>query len=112
MNIQIQNPKTASMMGGLLFLAGTCFIPEFALAQSGIGGAIDQAANEITKAIAPMMKLFYAVAAVIFIIGAIKVYSKWAQGDPDAQKTLVQYGVATIIVGILPLLLRGVFGIG
>lgn len=114
MNTRLQNSKRVLLVGGFLFLSlGLCFFPEITLAQGGgISGGINAATNELKKAISPLMSLFYVACGIIFIIGAFKVASKFSQGDPDAQKVLIQYLVATIVVGILPTILKSVFGIG
>ena len=46
----------------------------------------------------PATKLIYAAGAIVGLIGAIKVYSKFSSGDPDTGKTAGSWFGAFLIV--------------
>ena len=51
----------------------------------------------------------YAVGAVLGIIGGVKVYSKWNQGDPDTTKVAASWFGSCIFLVIVATILRGFF---
>ena len=48
--------------------------------------ALNEANNALKSYLDPVINIFYAVCAIIAIIGAVKVFSKWSGGDPDTTK--------------------------
>lgn len=56
-----------------------------AQAAKGIG-ALNEANNALKSYLDPVINIFYAICAIIAIIGAVKVFSKWSGGDPDTTK--------------------------
>ena len=56
-----------------------------AFAQDGNAG-INEANTKVRSYFAAGTNLMYAVGAVLGLIGAVKVYSKWNSGDPDTSK--------------------------
>ena len=67
------------------------------LAQSSKGaGALTQAEAELKGYITPVTNIFYVVCAIMAIIGAFKVFSKWSSGDPDTTKVAASWGGALI----------------
>ena len=51
----------------------------------------------------------YAVAAVLGLIGGIKVYSKFSSGDPDVSKTAAGWFFACIFLVVAATVLRSFF---
>lgn len=70
---------------------------------------IDAATNEVKSYFDPATKLMYAVGAVLGIIGGVKVYSKWNQGDPDTTKVAASWFGSCIFLVIVATILRGFF---
>ncbi len=54
-------------------------------AQDGNAG-INEANTKVRSYFASGTNLMYAVGAVLGLIGAVQVYSKWNSGDPDTGK--------------------------
>lgn len=96
--------KRAGMVLAMMFIA---IIP--ILAQSGAAG-ITQAATEIKSYIAPIKMLMWAIGGVVGIIGGIRVYIKWNNGDQDVNKELMMWGGAMIFLIIVPVVVEAFFG--
>lgn len=76
--------------------------------QKGVG-AFQQAAKDLTAYFDPLTKLIYVVGAVVGLIGAIKVYQKFSQGDPDTGKTAASWFGACIFLVISATVLKAFF---
>ena len=50
------------------------------------------------------------IMAIVGVIAAIQVYSKWSSGDPDVRKSATQWFGALIFAGIVLLVINAVFG--
>lgn len=77
-------------------------------AQNGTGG-INDATQQVTSYFDPLTKLMYAIGAVLGLVGAIKVYSKWNAGDQDTQKTAVSWFGSMIFLVIVATVVRSFF---
>lgn len=75
---------------------------------NGMAG-ITEATNMVTSYFDPITKLAYAVAAVLGLIGGIKVYSKFSSGDPDVSKTAAGWFFACIFLVVAATVLRSFF---
>ncbi|SET97239.1 DUF4134 domain-containing protein [Hymenobacter actinosclerus] len=79
-------------------------------AQGGNGTAgIQDATTQVTSYFDPLTKLMYAIGAVLGLVGAIKVYSKWNAGDQDTQKTAVSWFGSMIFLVIVATVVRSFF---
>lgn len=78
------------------------------LAQNGAAGIAD-ATSQVTSYFEPLTNLMYAIGAVLGLIGAIKVYSKWNAGDQDTQKTAVSWFGSMIFLVIVATVVRSFF---
>ena len=76
--------------------------------QKGIG-AFTKATTDLTAYFNPLTKLIYVVGAVVGLIGAIKVYQKFSQGDPDTGKTAASWFGACIFLVISATVLEAFF---
>ena len=76
-----------------------------------VNAALDNAATTVTDSFAPISKIFYAIMAVITILGAISVYSKWSGGDPDTRKAAASWFGALIFAGLVLVIIKAVFGV-
>ena len=77
-------------------------------ATSGVA-AFKQASDALTQYFDPLVTLIYVVGAVVGLIGAIKVYQKFSQGDPDTGKTAASWFGACIFLVISATVLRAFF---
>ena len=85
-----------------------------ALAQGGGGTAggtagIQDATQQVTSYFDPLTKLMYAIGAVLGLVGAVKVYSKWNAGDQDTQKTAVSWFGSMIFLVVVATVVRSFF---
>jgi uncharacterized membrane protein YuzA (DUF378 family) len=93
---------------GLLVLGTT----SAALAQGGLNAG-KQGIQDATTAIAgyfdPATLLIYAIAAIVGLVGAIKVFSKWNSGDQDTQKSAMSWFGSCIFLVVVATVLRAFF---
>ena len=92
----------------MLYLLTTTALSAQRSGQSGVG-AFTKAATDLTAYFNPLTKLIYVVGAVVGLIGAIKVYQKFSQGDPDTGKTAASWFGACIFLVISASVLSAFF---
>lgn len=80
-----------------------------AWAQGNGAAGITQATQMVTSYFNPATKLIYAAAAIIGLIGGVKVYSKFSSGDPDTGKTAASWFGACIFLIVSATILRAFF---
>lgn len=79
-------------------------------AQNG-AGAISQATSEISSYVPVVGQLIQAVGAVVGIVGGIRIYNKWNNGDQDVNKELIGWGGACVFLILVPTFIGAFFGI-
>lgn len=95
-----------------LFLFTLLFslVPYSLTAQSRRGNkGLQEAAQEIRGYFDDATLLVYVISAVIGLIGAIKVYHKFSNGDPDTGKTAASWFGACVFVVVAVTVLRTFF---
>ena len=75
---------------------------------NGMAG-ISEATNMVTSYFDPLTKLIVAVAAVLGLVGGVRVYSKFNSGDPDASKSATALFLACVFLVIVGTVLRSFF---
>src|ERR1700748_1290576 len=88
----------------LLFIAGT------ALAQDGNAG-ISQATDQVKSYFSTGTNLMYAIGAVVGLVGAIKVYKKWNDGEHDTGKVASSWFGSCIFLVVVATVLKSFFGV-
>lgn len=97
--------------GLALAVFGTVCSATAALAQGGGATAgLSAAATQVRGAFTTVQTLMYAICAIMGVVGAINVYSKWSNGDPDTRKSAASWFGALIFAGLVVAVLQGVFG--
>ncbi len=90
------------------------FLVQFAAllvkAQDGNAG-INEANTKVRSYFASGTNLMYAVGAVVGLIGAVKVYSKWNSGDPDTSKVAAAWFGSCVFLVVVATVIRSFFGI-
>lgn len=82
------------------------------LAQTADGNAgIQQATDQVKSYFDTGCTLMYAIGAVSGIIGAVKVYQKWNQGDHDTSKVAAAWFGSCIFLVIVATVLKSFFGL-
>ncbi len=80
-----------------------------AFAQGDGAAGIVQATQMVTSYFDPATKLIYAAAAIIGLIGGVRVYQKFSSGDPDTGKTAASWFGACIFLIVSATILRSFF---
>lgn len=75
---------------------------------NGMAG-ISEATNMVTSYFDPLTKLFFAVAAVLGLVGGVRVYSKFNSDDPDASKSATALFLSCVFLVIVGTVLRSFF---
>jgi hypothetical protein len=91
----------------LFFLLIMALIVE---AQDGNAG-INEANTKVRSYFAAGTNLMYAVGAVLGLIGAVKVYSKWNSGDPDTGKVAAAWFGSCVFLVVVATVIRSFFGV-
>jgi len=79
-------------------------------AQDGNAG-INEANTKVRSYFASGTNLMYAVGAVLGLIGAVKVYSKWNSGDPDTGKVAAAWFGSCVFLVVVATVIRSFFGV-
>jgi len=79
-------------------------------AQDGVSGLQD--ANTKVRGYFPTAtKLMYACGAVLGLVGAIKVYTKWNQGDNDTSKVAASWFGSCIFLVVVATVIKAFFAV-
>lgn len=88
----------------LMFFAASIY------AQDGTAG-INEANQKVRSYFAAGTNLMYAIGAILGLIGAIKVYSKWNAGDHDTGKVAAAWFGSCVFLVVVATVIRSFFGI-
>lgn len=97
------NPNKFSLVMLLLLVTNAIF------AQGGAAG-LDAAAAELISYLDSLGTFVFAVGGIIGFVGAIRVYSKMSNGDPDTNKAIMNWGGACIFLVLVGTILGAFFG--
>ena len=81
-----------------------------ALAQDGSAG-INSATTQVKSYFDAGCNLMYAIGAVVGIVGAIKVFRKWNEGEPDTSKVAGAWFGSCVFLVVVATVLKSFFGI-
>lgn len=99
--------KVRNVLLALLLTTTSSFAQD---AQGGLSGI--QAADKALRAyFKPLGTLILVIGAIVGLIGAVKVYGKFSQGDPDATKSLAAWGGACLFLVLAGTVLSAFFGV-
>lgn len=73
-------------------------------------GAIDTAAGQVGGFYAPVSKLVFAIAGIIALVGAIRIFLAWNSGDRDIGKMVVGWAGACIFLVAVGAIITAFFG--
>lgn len=94
-----------------LFAAALLLASNIVFAQSGGAGAITTATSDIEAYVEPVSNLVQMIGAVVGIVGGVRIYNKWNNGDQDVNKELIGWGGACIFLLLVPTVIQAFFGI-
>lgn len=78
-------------------------------AQDGNAG-INQANTQVRSYFEAGTNLMYAIGAILGLIGAVKVYSKWNAGDQDTSKVAAAWFGSCIFLVVVATIIKSFFG--
>lgn len=81
-----------------------------AMAQDGNAG-INQATTQVKSYFDTGTNLMYAIGAIVGLVGAIKVYKKWNDGEHDTGKVASSWFGSCIFLVIVATVLKSFFGV-
>ena len=99
--------KSQKMLGWLLMFL---LMVITATAQDGNAGILD-ANQKVRSYFQTGTQLMYAIGAIVGLIGAVKVYSKWNAGDHDTGKVASAWFGSCVFLVVVVTVIRAFFGI-
>ena|ERR1700761_3889187 len=96
--------QTAVFTGMLLMVSF------YGKAQDGNAG-IQQANTQVRSYFESGTNLMYAIGAILGLIGAVKVYSKWNAGDQDTSKVAAAWFGSCIFLVVVATIIKSFFGL-
>lgn len=101
------NRKWLQKAAGICVLAA---VSALVYGQDGNAG-IQEATSKVRGYFATGTNLMYAIGAVSGLVGAIKVYNKWSNGDQDTSKVASSWFGACIFLVVVATVLKSFFGV-
>lgn len=99
--------KQKIALGAILI---TVFHKMGAMAQDGVAG-INEANQKVRSYFDAGTELMYAVGAILGLIGAVKVYQKWNNGDQDTGKVAAAWFGSCVFLVIVATVIKSFFGV-
>jgi hypothetical protein len=99
-------------IGGFVATALLIAISVNSMAQSADGNnGLNQANTMVRGYYDAAVNLMYAAGAILGLIGAIKVYSKWSHGEPDTGRVAAQWFGSCIFLVVVATVIKSFFGL-
>lgn len=93
------------------FLIAFIFSTTMAFAQGDFGDGIAQGTGQILGNLDTITDLVMAIGGVVGIIGGVRIYQKWNNGDQDINKELMSFGGSALFLILAPIAIRAMFGL-
>jgi len=111
---ELEGALSARVPGWRKFVAGGAALLAFGVqvvsAQDGNQG-IAEATSKVAGYFDTGTDLMYAIGAIMGLVGAVKVYSKWNAGEPDTAKVATAWFGSCIFLVVVATVLKSFFGI-
>lgn len=91
-----------------LGIVGLLLLSQQILAQDELKQAVEGATTQLTNARAGAIRLGQAAAAIVGIVGAIAVYSKWSNGESDVRKASASWLGGLLFITIAFMILESI----
>lgn len=92
----------------LAILLAITQIPVYA--QNGVTG-LNTATTTLKTYIEPVTSIALVIGGIVGLIGAVRVYSKWNQGDNDVNKELMGWGGSCVFLVVSSLVIKAFFSL-
>lgn len=92
------------------FLSLLMLTLQAAMAQDGNAG-INQATTQVKSYFDTGTNLMYAIGAIVGLVGAIKVFKKWNDGEHDTGKVASSWFGSCIFLVVVATVLKSFFGV-
>jgi hypothetical protein len=102
--------KGQRMLMTVTVLVTAVIISQTCWAQDGVAG-LNEANTKVRGYFDAGCKLMYAVGAVLGLVGAVKVYTKWNQGDNDTSKVAASWFGSCIFLVIVATVIKSFFAV-
>lgn len=93
----------------LVVIAMTSF--NSAKAQGGGVTGINAATSSLSTYVDPVSFLILAIGAVVGLIGGVRVYIKWNNGDQDINKEIMGWGGSCLFLVLVSVVIKAFFGV-
>jgi hypothetical protein len=103
--------KVGKVKKGVYALAGSMLATMTSYAQGDVGSALAAGTSELASYIDPITTLVMAIGGIVGIVGGIRIFNKWNNGDHDINKELLGWGGSALFLLLVPLLVKGMFGL-
>ena len=94
----------------VLIIAALFFFSLASHAQDGNSG-INAATTQVKSYFATGTSLMYAIGAIVGLVGAIKVYKKWNDGEHDTSKMASSWFGSMIFLVVVATVIKSFFGV-
>lgn len=95
---------------GIVMATGLVLLSLYVQAQDGAAG-LNEANTKVRSYFTSGCNLMYAVGAVLGLVGAVKVYTKWNQGDNDTSKVAASWFGSCIFLVIVATVIKSFFNV-
>jgi hypothetical protein len=92
------------------FISTVLISLQAAMAQDGNAG-INQATSQVKSYFDTGTNLMYAIGAIVGLVGAIKVFKKWNDGEHDTGKVASSWFGSCIFLVVVATVLKSFFGV-
>jgi hypothetical protein len=105
-----ESRKNTILRNALTIAALTLISVQGTQAQDGNAG-INEATTQVKSYFATGTNLMYAIGAIVGLVGAIKVYKKWNDGEHDTGKVASSWFGSCIFLVVVATVLKSFFGV-
>ena len=78
---------------------------------SGINTALNTATTNVSASASGVSKLILAIGGVVGLVGGIRIYIKWNNGEHDINKELMGWGGACLFLLLVGTVINAFFGV-
>lgn len=72
---------------------------------------VTDAANSIKSYWGPLKILIMMIGGIVGLIGGLRIYNKWTNGDQDINKEILGWGGACLFLILVPIFVGAFFGL-